>query len=190
MRKIIFCLFSFLACSLAFAEERLKMLAAPDSREVETLMDDVAESCNSKNFDEFMSCFTKKRGSGIRRAMKNLFAKHEIDMKIISVENIENKEEEVGFDLKYGWDADNVAQKSIITSFVIAKKENGKLRIDSEKVKNVENIWKNENDIPNREINFGGGGQVVLNPNNNDDFLPRDLVKVPGNCANGRCNIK
>ena len=170
---------------------RLKMSAIPESgREIEDLMNNVADSCNSKNFEEFMSCFTKKRGSSIRRTMKTLFAKHEISMQIISVDPTESKDEEVQFDLQYGWDADNVAQKSIISSFVVDKKEGGKLIIDSEKIKNVENVWKNENDIPNREINFGGGGQVVLNPNNNDDFLPRDLVKVPGNCANGRCNIK
>lgn len=197
----VFVLFCF--CFYANAEERalvtpddspparLKMSSVPESGgEIEDLMNDVADSCNSKNFDEFMSCFTKKRGASIRRAMKTLFAKHEINMQIISVDPIESKEEEVRFELKYGWDADNVAQRSIISSIVIAKKEGEKWRIDSEKIKNVENVWKNENDIPNREINFGGGGQVVLNPNNNDDFLPRDLVKVPGNCANGRCNIK
>ncbi len=183
---ILFILFSF---SVSLAEEgRIKMIDSPDGeRDMEKLMEKVSDSCNSKDFQEFMSCFTKKRASSIRKKMKECFAKHDVEMEILSVEPTSENENSKEFILKYSWDADNVQNKSIITSLCVAKKENNEWKIDSEKIQEANHTPKKEQ-TKNVQINFGGAGQVVLNPN--DDFLPRDIVKRPGGCANGQCGVR
>lgn len=186
MRYFILFFVLFFSFKTSFAEERLVMVESIDSeREMEKLMEKVSESCNSKNFKEFMNCFTKKRASSIRKTMRECFAKHDVEMEILSVKPTGGDEKSKEFILKYSWDADNVQNKSIITSFVVAKKENNEWKIDSEKIKESDHIPKKEQ---NMQIDFGGAGQVVLNPN--DDFLPRDITKRPGGCANGQCGVR
>ena len=120
--------------------------------------------------------------------MKECFAKHDVEMEILSVEPTSENENSKEFILKYSWNADNVQNKSIITSLCVAKKENDEWRIDSEKIQESNHIPKKEQ-AKNVQVNFGGAGQVVLNPN--DDFLPRDIAKRPGGgCANGQCDVR
>lgn len=189
MRYFILAFYFILFFSTSFAEEgRIRMLESPDGeRDMEKLMEKVSESCNSKDFKEFMGCFTKKRATSIRKKMKECFTKHDVEMEILSVEPTKEDEDSKEFVLKYSWDADNVQNKSVITSIVVAKKENNEWKIDSEKIQEANHIPK-KNQVQNAQMNFGGGGQVVLNPN--DDFLPRDIAKRPGGCANGQCGIR
>jgi hypothetical protein len=194
--KYFFVLFLVLASSSCFAEEidavdlpqdRIKMKAEPDWQEAEKLMDRVSSHCNSGDFKEFMNCFTKKKASSIRKTMKATFASHQnVRMNIVLVDPISTEDDVAKFNLEYVWDADNVKQKSIIKSVVTAKKEGEFWRIDAEEVKDVTHVSKREEQP--QQMNFGGGGQVVFNAN--DDFLPRDIVKRPGGCANGQCKIK
>lgn len=163
------------------------MMNAPEgAQEIENLMNEVSSHCESGNFIQFMNCFTKKKSATIRQTMKELFSRHRIKMDIFSVEVVESKNNYIKFKLKYGWDADNVIEKIIANALVVAKKENNSWKIDSEEIVDFETISKVEQ---NQNINFGGGGQVVLNPVN-DDFLPRDIATRPGGCANGQCNIR
>lgn len=187
MKNIIFLLLICIS-SISFGEDRIKMLSAPEGqKEIEALMDQAATSCNERNFSEFMSCFTRKKAASIRKTMKELFSRHELEMKIISLEVTAGDDDSKEFDMTYSWDSDIAPQKKIITAKVIAKKELNKWRIDSEEIKNVNSVDKQEQNV---NINFGGAGQVVMNPVNDDDFLPRDIAKRPGGCANGKCNVR
>jgi len=192
MKKLIIC-FIFAFSFSCFAEEQprlqMKQGAGIYREEMLELMEKTASACNSSNFGEFMSCFTKKMNQDIRKTMKELFSKHNntLKMEIISVHPLDAKEDEIRFELEYTWDASDVLHKSFITSIIVAKKEGGSWKVDSEKVKSANHrpkeIANNQN-----QINFGGGGQVELMPAG-DDFLPRDIGKNPNqpSCANGRC---
>jgi hypothetical protein len=184
---VLFLIFCF--SSICIGEERIRMLDAPEGRkEMEELMDKASISCNERNFSEFMSCFTKKKASSIRRNMKELFSRHELEMQIISLNILSGDEKSKEFDMTYSWDSNIAPQKLIITAKVIAKKEENNWKIDFEEVRDVRKIDKNQQG--NLNINFGGAGQVEMNPVNNDDFLPRDIAKRPGGCANGQCNVR
>lgn len=191
-----FTLFLFVISNICFADtevpaaeapRRLGMIDAPDGREMHKLMDNVSSHCNSGEFVDFMNCFTKKKAASIRKTMKALFSKHiNVTMNIVSVDVISMEDAVAKFNLEYVWDSDNVDKKSIIKSTIIAKKESDLWKIDSEEVVDVRHVAKRE-DAP-KDFNFGGGGQVAFNQN--DDFLPRDIAKRPGGCANGQCNIR
>lgn len=194
MKKLIF-IFCFIFSFSCFAEDtpaprlQMKQGAGIYREEMRELMEKTAAACNSANFPDFMSCFTKKMNQTIRKSMKELFAKHKnsLKMEIISVEPLDAKEDMVQFELKYIWDASDVSHKSFITSIVVAKKEGDSWKVDSEKVKTSDHKPKDQFQNNNR-IDFGGGGQVELMPVG-DDFLPRDLVKIPrcNNCGPGGC---
>lgn len=187
--KIFYFSFIVLICSQVFANDRIGVAEAPQGqKQAEELMESVAEKCNSKDFSGFMNCFTKKKASQIRGKMNTLFQRHSLEMRIISVELQSSDQESLKFAMKYSWDSNQALQKSIFTTEVIAKLEDGKWKVDEETVKDAQHEWKKTQE----QVNFGGGGQIVLNPapRSNDDFLPRDVGRSSGGgCANGRCGL-
>lgn len=170
------------------AVPRIKV-AIPDEAEQQTkeLMDKVSSYCNDKNFKGFMGCFTKKMRSEIQKKMEDLFLQHEMTMTIEELVVYNDDDSKIEFGMKYSWDS-NHGHTNVIFSKVVAKKEEGEWRVDSEKVQNV--VANNRNAAPNVNQNanfdFKGGGQVQFNVN--DEFLPRDIKKRPGGgCADGKC---
>jgi len=189
-RKVMrtFCfLFVVFICSQVFANDRIGVAEAPQGqKQAEELVESVAEKCNSKDFSGFMDCFTKKKASQIRSKMSALFQRHSIEMRIISVELQSSDQDSLKFAMKYSWDSNQSLQKSVFTADVIAKLEDGKWKVSEETLKDAQHEWKRAQE----QVNFGGAGQIVLNPRSNDDFLPRDVGRSSGGgCANGRCGL-
>lgn len=167
--------------------ERIRM-RIPDEAETSAkeLMDNVSNYCNNKDFKNFMSCFTKKMRSEIRKKMEDLFLEHEMTMTIEEIVVYENDNSKIDFGMKYSWNS-NHGHENVIFSKVTAKKEDGVWRVDSEKIQNV--AANNRNAPPANQqpqFDFKGGGNVEFNVA--DDLLPRDIKKRPGGgCANGKC---
>ena len=168
--------------------ERLRMIGPPPADEaVKELMESVASSCNRRQFTDFMSHFTARRASAIRGRMETLFVLNDIMIEIKDVIVLSHSDDRVIFGVRYCWNEQS-ALRQVIASKVTAVKVAGSWKIDAEQIQS-----KREEDTgiatthPQR-FEFGGGGVVVLNPS--DDFLPLDIPRRPGGCANGQCRIQ
>ena len=174
------------ACMVACtgnAAERIRMVGPSAGEEAaRELMDSVATSCNEMNYREFMSHFTPTRAASIRRKMKEVFSQHDIEMEIQELMVVSESEDKIVFDLQYGWRDKRAAPQVLHSQVVAAKTKNG-WKIDSEKVKRTE-----VQSPPAERFDFGGGGQVVLNPG--DDLLSSDIAKRIGGCVGGRCGVR
>lgn len=170
------------ACATARAAERIRMVGPSAGEEAaKELMESVAASCNEMNYQDFMTHFTPKKAASIRRKMKEVFSQYDIEMEIQEVKVVSESDEKIVFDLQYGW-RDKKASRQVLYSEVVAAKTKDGWKVDSEKVKRTERETP-----PGRRFDFGGGGQVVLNPG--DDLLPKDIAKRPGGCVGGRCGV-
>lgn len=170
------------ACATASAAERIRMVGPSAGEEAaKELMESVAASCNDMNYQEFMTHFTPKRAASIRKKMKAAFAQHDIEMEIQEVKVVSESDDKIVFDLQYGW-RDKKASPQVLYSEVVAANTKDGWKVDSEKVKRAE-----VKQPPEQRFNFGGGGQVVLNPG--DDLLPKDIAKIPGGCVGGQCGV-
>ncbi len=179
-------LFAILAISfvpVATADERIRMVGPSSGEEAaKELMESVAASCNELNYQEFMTHFTPTRAASIRKKMKEVFSQHDIEMEIQEVKVVSESDEKISFDLQYGW-RDKNASPQVLYSEVVAAKTNNGWKIASEKVKRTE-----VQAPPEQRFDFGGGGQVVLNADE-DFWLPRDIAKRPGGCVGGQCGV-
>jgi hypothetical protein len=165
------------------AAERIRMVGPSAGEEAaKKLMESVAASCNEMNYQEFMTHFTPKRAASIRKKMKEVFSQHDIEMEIQEVKVVSESEEKIVFDLQYGW-RDKKASPQVLYSEVVAAKTKNGWKVDSEKWKRTEVQLP-----PEQRFDFGGGGQVVLNPG--DDLLPRDIAKRQGGCVGGQCGVR
>jgi len=171
-----------LACPLR-AAERIRMVGPPAGEEAaKELMDSVASSCNAMDYDAFMTHFTPKRAGSIRKKMKEVFTQHDIEMEIQEVKLVSESDDRLVFDLQYGW-RDKKASPQVLHSEVVAAKTKDGWKIDSETVKRTEVAQP-----PEQRFDFGGGGQVVLNADE-EFWLPRDIAKRPGGCVRGQCGV-
>jgi|688.fasta_scaffold287995_2 hypothetical protein len=167
--------------------ERLRMIGPPPADEtVRELMESVASSCNRRQFTDFMSHFTARRATAIRGRMEALFVQKDIMMEIMDVIVLMGSDQRIVFGVRYAWN-DKSAPKQIIASKVTAVKVAGSWKIDGEKVQSTRVEANSATDSHLQRFEFGGAGVVALNPN--DDLLPRDIPRVPGGCANGRCGL-
>ena len=164
------------------ASERTKMTQGfSGETEASDLLESIARSASSGDFSGFMKFFTSKYASGIRRKMKAAISGCEVDMEIIDNKIQSCDEKTINMRAKYSWD--NGSEKTVFTSDLVAKMEDGSWRIASESVVNAKKA-----DRPSVEFNFGGGGQVVFS--NDEDILPIGAPRMPGGgCAGGRCGI-
>ncbi len=80
------------------------------------------------------------------------------------------------------------ALRQVIASKVTAVKVAGSWKIDAEQIQSKREEDKGIPTTHPQRFEFGGGGVVVLNPS--DDFLPLDIPRRPGGCANGQCRIQ
>jgi hypothetical protein len=167
--------------------ERLRMTGPPPAEEaVRELMDSVAASCNHRQFTDFMGHFTKRRASAIRDQMEVLFIRTDIAMEILDVIVLSHRDDKIVFGVRYLW-SENPATKQVIASKVTAVEVAGTWKIDGEKVQSKRGEATRGTTVLEHGFDFGGAGVVALNPK--DDFLPRDIPRLPGGCANGRCGL-
>jgi hypothetical protein len=153
--------------------------------EAENLVESLTDSFNSKDLAGFVGSFTKSRATKVRSAMRPILASHDIKMRVLEVRTVSGGQDKMEFLFVYSWENDS--QKRIVTSDVVAKMEDGRWKVESEKMKDVKNTSKIERIEP--VLNLGGGGQVVMNPGN--DFLPGDIARSNRpDCSNGKCNIR
>ena len=87
---------------------------------------------------------------------------------------------------------DEIKITADIVSFLALSKEDGAWKIGKEKIQasRIRHDGRSSSQGSggqNVQFNFGGGGAVLMNPN--DDLLPRDIGQRPGGCANGRCGL-
>jgi hypothetical protein len=184
MMKTFFATALLLAAQVCLADEaRLKMFEAPvTDNEAEDLAESLTDSFNSKDLAGFAGFFTKSRAAKVRSVMKPILASHDIQMRVLEVRTISGDREKMEFLFVYSWE--NKKQKRVVTSDVVAKMEDGKWKVESEKMKDVKETSKVE-----PVLDFGGGGQVAMKPAN--DFLPGDIARSNRpDCSNGKCNIR
>ena len=185
--KTFFATAFLLASQFCLADEgRLKMMEAPvTDNEAENLAESLTDSFNSKDLAGFVGFFTKSKAAKVRSAMKLILSSHDIRMRVLEIRTVSGDQDKMEFLFVYSWENDS--QKRIVTSDVVAKMEDGRWKVESEKMKDVKNTSKVERVEP--ALNFGGGGQVVMNPGN--DLLPGDIARSNRpDCSNGKCNIR
>jgi hypothetical protein len=184
MRTALFASLVFGAVYFAQAGERIRMVGPPAGEEAaKELMDSVASSCNAMDYDAFITHFTPKRAASICKKMKEVFTQHDIEMEIQEVKLVSESDDQLVFDLQYGW-RDKKASPQVLHSEVVAAKTKDGWKIDSETVKRTEVAQP-----PEQRFDFGGGGQVILNADE-EFWLPRDIAKRPGGCVGGQCGVR
>ncbi len=149
-------------------------------------MESVAYSCNRRQFTEFMGHFTARQASASREQMEALFIQNDIAMEILDVTVLSHSDDKIVFGVRYVWN-NKPATKHVIASKVTAVKVAGTWKVDREKVHSKRSETLSVTASPPQRFGFGGAGVVTLNPN--DDFLPLDIPRRPGGCANGRCGL-
>jgi hypothetical protein len=167
--------------------ERLRMIGPPPAEEtVRDLMESVASSCNRRLFTEFMSHFTPRQAAAIRSRMETCFVQTDIVMEIQDAIVLSHNDERIIFGVRYAWN-ETPGQKRLFASKVTAVKVGGSWKIDREQVQSQREEAHVTATAAAHRFDFGGGGVVALNPN--DDFLPLDIPRRPGRCVNGRCGL-
>lgn len=182
MNKIFF-LFLLLFPVQALGETpRLKMTQdVSRDKDASHLMESVSAAARSGDFDSFVKHFTKKYSVEIRKKMESLFSSYYIDMRVIDCRVESCDDEKMKVRLRYIWG--DGFKKKIIVSDVGVQLEDDKWKIASE------SVVETKNNEPNHPVqfNFGGGGQVNFVVD--EDMLPKDMPRIKGGCANGKCGI-
>jgi len=183
-------------CAIAFGSARGSeglgrptMIGPPPAEEAaRSLMNGVASSCNHKQFLEFMNHFTAKRASAIRGRMERLFIQNDIEMEIRDIIVLSHSEDRIVCGVRYVWHHKS-GPWQLIASKVTAVKVADTWKVDGEQVQErQEEQAASPSTAPTARFDFGGAGVVALNPS--DDFLPLDIPRRPGGCANGQCGVR
>lgn len=182
MKNISQVILLLLGSTICEAADRIRMVEAPPA---EGLMNSIASACNEKDFQRFMSHFTSKRATAIRRTMEDLFLQYDMEMDIQDVTVLSTTDDKIVFGVRYGWHG-RTGPKQVLSSKVTAVKVGDAWKVDSEEIRKAtrEPVVQQQRA---QAFDFGGGGAVVMNPG--DDLLPRDIGRRPGGCANGRCGL-
>ena len=168
--------------------ERLRMVGPPPAEEaVRDLMESVASTCNRRLFTEFMSHFTPRRAASIRSRMETRFIQTDIVMEVQNAIVLSHTDERIVFGVRYAW-SETPGPKRLFASKVTAVKVAASWKIDREQVQSQREEAHVTATAAAHRFDFGGGGVVALHPT--DDFLPLDIPRRPGGCANGRCAVR
>lgn len=182
VKTFVFSVLFFVAIP-CLASERIKVTQEfSGEREASELLESIARSASTGDFNGFIKCFTSKYASGIRKKMKAAISGCDIEMEILHNKVESCDQNAINMTTKYSWD--NGVEKTIFVSDLVAKMEAGSWRIASESVLSSNKVNRN----PPLELNFGGGGQVVFF--SDEDLLPLDIPRIRGGCAGGRCGIQ
>jgi len=167
--------------------ERLRMVGPPPAEEaVRDLMESVASTCNRRLFTEFMSHFTPRRAASIRSRMETRFIQTDIVMEVQNAIVLSHTDERIVFGVRYAW-SETPGPKRLFASKVTAVKVAASWKIDREQVQSQREEAHVTVTAAAHRFDFGGGGVVALDPS--DDFLPLDIPRRAGGCANGRCGL-
>lgn len=196
--KNLFFLIGFLSCTSCFASDRIKMQEFPESEQnIRTLVENVCESANSQDANKFLDCFTKKKKYSSKKKIHDVFQRP-IEMSIVKFDITSEQDNKIEFDFIYYWNY-RTDPKQLITTKVIAKKENNAWKIDDSKISKKE-VAPVDDGLP-QDIgrhNFGAcaNGKCnvpAINMNVNqgqDDGLPSDIGRHNlGACPGGKCNL-
>lgn len=173
-------------CSVAqplAVAERVRMIGPSSGEETaRQLMDSIAKACENHDLAGFMNHFTPARTAMIQEPMRVLFAKTEIEMDIQEITVVSEKANRVVFRLRYGWQT-NTPKQTFVSEVAATKSKDG-WKIHDEKVQQVLAPTFSEH------FDFHGAGQVVLNPQDEDFWLPRDIARGDGGCVGGQCGVR
>lgn len=168
---LLFCL------TICEAGDRIRTVSAPPADSTaEGLVNSIAEACNEKDYQRFMSHFTPKRAAAMRATMEDLFIQHDLQMDIHDVTVLSTDEDKMVFGVRYGWHGKTGA-KQVLSSKVTALGAGDSWKVDSEEIRKTtrEPAGKQQR---GQVFDFGGGGVAVMNPR--DDLLPKDIGRRPG----------
>ena len=161
-----------------------------DEIEIKDCLKVAERAANDEDLDAYTSCFCLRLQNPMRRRIGLLFVQHDIGLEIVDSHVLKQTETSGEIAVKYR--ASLSANTAEIVSFLALSKEDGAWKIGKEKIHASHNRNEGRSSSQgsggeNVQFNFGGGGAVLLNPN--DDLLPRDIGQRPGGCANGRCGL-
>ena len=174
-----------------FAGERLRVDPGNvDEIEIKDCLKVAERAANDEDLDAYTGCFCLRLQKPMRRRIGLLFVQHDITLEIVDSHVLKQTETSGEIAVKYR--ASLSANTAEIVSFLALTKEDGAWKIGKEKIqasriRHDERSSSEGSGGENVQFNFGGGGAVLLNPN--DDLLPRDIGQRPGGCANGRCGL-
>lgn len=125
----------------------------------------------------------------IRRKVAILFVRHSIDLELLASQLVSEEGERAEMAVKYRATLSDVSCD--VVSLVGLTRETEGWRIAREKVESNSAVAQrtSASQAGGQVFRFGGGGDVVLGPQD-DDGLPADIGRQPGGgCANGRCGL-
>jgi len=187
----IFCWVACFLCVPVFAGERLRVDPGNvDEIEIKDCLKVAERAANDEDLDAYTGCFCLRLQTLMRRRIGLLFVQHDIGLEIVDSHVLKQTETSGEIAVKYR--ASLSANTAEIVSFLAVSKEDGAWKIGKEKIqasriRHDERSSSQGSGGENVQFNFGGGGAVLLNPN--DALLPRDIGQRPGGCANGRCGL-
>ena len=174
-----------------FAGERLRVDPGNvDEIEIKDCLKVAERAANDEDLDAYTGCFCLRLQNPMRRRIGLLFVQHDIGLEIVDSHVLKQTDTSGEIAVKYR--ASVSANTAEIVSFLALSKEDGAWKIGKEKIQasRIRHDGRSSSQGSggeNVQFNFGGGGAVLLNPN--DDLLPRDIGQRPGGCANGRCGL-
>lgn len=172
------------------AAERLRMAADNVTEiEVKDCLKIAAQAASDENLDGFVGCFAEKQRPRIRRKVAILFVRHSVDLELLDSHMVSESTGRAEVAVKYRATLSDHSYD--IVSLVGLSREDEGWRIAREKVESNSSVAPRESgsQYGGQVFRFGGGGDVVLGPLN-DDGLPADIGRQPGGgCANGRCGL-
>lgn len=147
-----------------------------------------ATAVSEENLDAFVGCFTEKQRAKIRRRAALVFVTHSLDLELLDDHLVSESGNRAELAVKYRV---TLTDDSFdIVSLLDMTKESGGWRIASEKVtSNVPRASRRSTSSCGGPVfRFGGGADALLQ-GDAEDFLPADIGRRPGGCANGRCGL-
>lgn len=161
-----------------------------DAIEITDCLKAAEQAANDEDLDAYTSCFCQRLQNSMRRRIGMLFVQHDIGLEIVDSHVL--KQTQTAGEIAVKYRASLSANTAEIVSFLALSKEDGAWKIGKEKIQasRIRHDGRSASQGSggeNVQFNFGGGGAVLLNPN--DDLLPRDIGQHPGGCANGRCGL-
>lgn len=179
-----------LAGGAATAADRVRML---DDNAVEISVKDCVKTAARAVADEdlatFVGCFTERQRPQLRRRAAILFATHTLDMELLDSHLLSESKTRAELAVKYR--ATLSGDSYEVVSILGLVNEDDAWRIAREKIESSTAQERQESSASTggQVFRFGGGGDVVLNPQG-DDLLPADIGRRRGGgCANGRCGL-
>ena len=148
-----------------------------------------AEAFDQENLDAYLGCFASKQRPKIRRKVALLFVEHEIGLELLDSHLVNETDGKAELAVKYRMTL--TEPRYDIVSLIRLAREDDRWRIVGESIQSnsAMPISRSYGGSGEQVFRFGGGGEVLLNPQG-DDGLPADIGRRPGGgCPDGRCRL-